>query len=191
MEQLKRLRTARGLSQAKLAARADLDPSTVNQIERGARDASPATLWKLAQALDVSLAELLEDTGPKGVALPSQATLFNGSEEERRAQQADWVGQAAKALDAEWIKEVTRNKFNVEEYDEAGRALYALDALLADAMTEAFVRDEAEASEPYRAAWHRGFGSVEGLRRTLQRAHDALEARGVSDLNEYRERRAG
>ena len=56
MDQLKRLRMEKGLSQAKLAALADVDPSTVNQIERGARDASPATLRKLAEALDVSIA---------------------------------------------------------------------------------------------------------------------------------------
>src|SRR5215217_2636056 len=61
METLRRLRTEKGLSQARLAARAELDPSTVNQIERGAREASPATLRKLAEALDVRLAELLED----------------------------------------------------------------------------------------------------------------------------------
>ncbi len=60
MDQLKRLRREKGLSQAKLAALADVDPSTVNQIERGAREASPATLRKLAEALDVSLYELIE-----------------------------------------------------------------------------------------------------------------------------------
>src|SRR5829696_2161787 len=65
METLQRLRTEKGLSQARLAARAELDPSTVNQIERGAREASPATLRKLADALDVSIAGLLEDTSPK------------------------------------------------------------------------------------------------------------------------------
>jgi transcriptional regulator with XRE-family HTH domain len=62
MEQLKRLRRERGLSQAKLAALADIDPSTMNQIERGAREPTTATLRKLAAALDVSLAELLEES---------------------------------------------------------------------------------------------------------------------------------
>ncbi len=81
MDQLKRLRLEKGLSQAKLAALADIDPSTVNQIERGAREASPATLRKLAAALDVSIAELLEDTSPKAEAPPS---LFNHLEERRR-----------------------------------------------------------------------------------------------------------
>ena len=71
MEQLKRLREARGLSQVKLAARADVNPATVNQIEGGKRTASPATLHKLAGALDVSLYELLEgEPHPKASAPP-------------------------------------------------------------------------------------------------------------------------
>ena len=68
MEQLKRLREERGLSQVKLAARADLNPATVNQIERGARNASPGTLRKLADALGVSLVNLIEGNYPKGQA---------------------------------------------------------------------------------------------------------------------------
>jgi transcriptional regulator with XRE-family HTH domain len=68
MEQLKRLREERGLSQVKLAARADLNPATVNQIERGARNASPGTLRKLAEALGVSLVDLIEGNYPKARA---------------------------------------------------------------------------------------------------------------------------
>ncbi len=65
---MKRLREERGLSQVKLAARADLNPATVNQIERGARNASPGTLRKLADALGVSLVDLIEGNYPKGQA---------------------------------------------------------------------------------------------------------------------------
>src|SRR5215208_6402234 len=85
MEQLKRLREARGLSQTKLAARADVNPATVNQIEGGKRTASPATLHKLAAALDVSLYELLEGE-PHPKASASSQPRFNGLlEEERRS----------------------------------------------------------------------------------------------------------
>jgi transcriptional regulator with XRE-family HTH domain len=74
MEKLKQLREARGLSQVKLAARADLNPATVNQIERGMRDASPGTLRKLADALEISLFELMEEEVPKVQApLPLEA----------------------------------------------------------------------------------------------------------------------
>jgi transcriptional regulator with XRE-family HTH domain len=71
MEQLKRLRVEKGLSQARLAARAELDPSTVNQIERGAREASPATLRKLADALGISLFALIEGDEVPLVEAPS------------------------------------------------------------------------------------------------------------------------
>jgi transcriptional regulator with XRE-family HTH domain len=84
MEQLKRLRSEKGLSQAKLAALADVDPSTVNQIERGVREASPATLRKLAEALDVSIAELLDDAAPKAPRRSPLEPTFNGLLEEER-----------------------------------------------------------------------------------------------------------
>ena len=87
MEKIKELRIERGLSQAKLAARAGVDPSTVNQIERGAREASPTTLRKIAQALDVNLAELLQETdSPKARRRSSpEPALFNGIDDERRS----------------------------------------------------------------------------------------------------------
>src|SRR5918995_3326656 len=92
MDQLKRLRAEKGLSQARLAARAGIDPSTVNQIERGAREASPATLRKLAEALDVSIAELLEDVSPKVSGRSSlEPSLLNGLEDERRAPDAEVI----------------------------------------------------------------------------------------------------
>src|SRR4028118_231531 len=86
MEQLKRGREARGLSQTKLAARADVNPATVNQIEGGKRTASPATLHKLAVALDVSLYGLLEgepsSKAPRRSSL--ELSLVNGGREEDR-----------------------------------------------------------------------------------------------------------
>lgn len=81
MEKLKRLREKRGLSQVKLAARADLNPATVNQIERGARDASPGTLRKLADALEVSLYELMEEEAPKAPG-PAQLELEQSGADE-------------------------------------------------------------------------------------------------------------
>ena len=95
MEQLKRLREARGLSQTKLAARADVNPATVNQIEGGKRTASPATLHKLAAALDVSLYELLEGE-PHPKASASSQPSFNGLlEEERHSSRFSWAIIAA------------------------------------------------------------------------------------------------
>jgi len=58
LEELRRLRKQMKLSQAKLAVLANLDPSTVNQIEVGARQPNTKTLEKIAAVLEVDVAEL-------------------------------------------------------------------------------------------------------------------------------------
>jgi len=85
VEQVRRIRKQRGLSQAKLAAQADIDPSTVNQVEMGRRKPSTATLEKLADALSVEVADLF----PKG-----QAPLFD-PEDQRREDDGEppWYGE--------------------------------------------------------------------------------------------------
>ncbi len=94
MERLKRLREARGLSQIKLAQRADLNPATVNQIEGGKRAASPGTLHKLAVALDVSLYELLEgEPRPKAESSSLEPSLNDVLAGERRTAGVE-VGEA-------------------------------------------------------------------------------------------------
>jgi|GEM_PF-2173150 transcriptional regulator with XRE-family HTH domain len=105
MEQLKRLRTEKGLSQARLAARAEVDPSTVNQIERGAREASPATLRKLAHALDVSLFELLGDDSPK--VEPSLPFEEQGDEQRRREKYLPWL-EFANRYSERWYERADR-----------------------------------------------------------------------------------
>lgn len=59
---LKRFRKAKGLSQAQLAVQAGLDPSTVSQIETGARRANMRTLEKLAAAFGVEIGDLFPKT---------------------------------------------------------------------------------------------------------------------------------
>jgi transcriptional regulator with XRE-family HTH domain len=93
MKRLKELRTEKGLSQARLAARAELDPSTVNQVESGAREASPSTLRKLADALEISLYELMEDEAPK-----ADAPHSSEADEERRKAQV-WKDEYNKLAD--------------------------------------------------------------------------------------------
>ncbi len=58
MEELRRLRKERGLTQAKLAVQAGLDPSSLSQIETGARRPNTRTLEKLAGVLGVEVADL-------------------------------------------------------------------------------------------------------------------------------------
>jgi transcriptional regulator with XRE-family HTH domain len=59
-ERLKRHRTRRALTQAKLAERAGVTTATVARIERDEIEPRMTTLRKLAHALEVDPAELVE-----------------------------------------------------------------------------------------------------------------------------------
>lgn len=64
---LRRMRTDRGLSQQTLADRARLSRNFVAQIERGESVPTIATLGRIAKALGVSVAELLDEPVPPAV----------------------------------------------------------------------------------------------------------------------------
>jgi transcriptional regulator with XRE-family HTH domain len=57
---IRRLRTAAGLSLADLASAADVSKTTLHGLEQGEGNPTLSTLWALATALGVSLGELLE-----------------------------------------------------------------------------------------------------------------------------------
>jgi transcriptional regulator with XRE-family HTH domain len=57
---VRRAREAKGLTQEKLAERADLDSTYISGIERGVRNASLLSLIRLAKGLRISLSELCE-----------------------------------------------------------------------------------------------------------------------------------
>lgn len=59
---LRALRTARGMSQHKLAEIAGLDKNMPSELERGYINPTLETLLKLAGALEVEVSELVEDT---------------------------------------------------------------------------------------------------------------------------------
>lgn len=67
-------RRLRGWNQEELAQRADLQQRTVSSIETGRSNPHPKTLLKLAQALGVETADLMETpTTPKGAASQDEA----------------------------------------------------------------------------------------------------------------------
>src|SRR5918994_1657283 len=68
MERIRQLREERGLSQVKLAVMADMDPATLNRLERGTGNPNLKTLQRVADALDIGVADLLEDAPPKALS---------------------------------------------------------------------------------------------------------------------------
>jgi transcriptional regulator with XRE-family HTH domain len=59
---VRRLRTARGLSQEQLAERSGSHPNYIGGIERGERNPSLLKISAIAKALRTSTSELLSDT---------------------------------------------------------------------------------------------------------------------------------
>ena len=57
-EQIKRIRTAKGLSQKEVTMTAKLDKAQYSRIENGKTDPSVSTVKRIADALGVSLSEL-------------------------------------------------------------------------------------------------------------------------------------
>lgn len=62
-EAIRRHREAKELSQEQLALLADVDRSYVGRVERGTNNAATLTLKRLANALDMTLAELIGEAG--------------------------------------------------------------------------------------------------------------------------------
>ena len=62
-ENLRRRRKELGLSQEQLGARANIQMADISRYESGSRDPRITTVARLALALDVPIAELLEGSG--------------------------------------------------------------------------------------------------------------------------------
>jgi transcriptional regulator with XRE-family HTH domain len=67
LPRLRKVRELRGWSQGVLAEKADVSRDSISNYETGHREAYPSTAKKLADALDVTIADLMEDTAPKAV----------------------------------------------------------------------------------------------------------------------------
>jgi transcriptional regulator with XRE-family HTH domain len=71
LEPLRRFRRQLGLTQQELADKAGVSQYTITEIETGRREARPSTLRKLADALDVEVADFFrESEAPKDVVVP-------------------------------------------------------------------------------------------------------------------------
>jgi transcriptional regulator with XRE-family HTH domain len=60
-ENVKRLRTARGLTQEQFAERSGFSQQYISDLERGRRNPTVVSLFELAQALDAGPRDLIAD----------------------------------------------------------------------------------------------------------------------------------
>ncbi len=64
-QRIRNYRTAKGLSQERLAELAGCHPTYIGQVERGEKNATVESLARIASALDLSLSTLFEQLGTK------------------------------------------------------------------------------------------------------------------------------
>ena len=74
MERIRQLRNEKGLSQAKLAVMADMDPATLNRLEQGKGNPNLKTLERVAEALGVEVADFF----PNEALQEALAVWFQG-----------------------------------------------------------------------------------------------------------------
>jgi transcriptional regulator with XRE-family HTH domain len=90
MERIRQLRKERGLSQARLAVMADMDPATLNRLERGTGNPNLKTLERVADALEVEVADFFPKAPRRSSLEPS---LLNGLEDEGRSEASPTTGE--------------------------------------------------------------------------------------------------
>ena len=59
-ENLKRIRTAKGISQGEISRKLEVDKSFVSNIENGKTNPTLSTIAKIAKAIGVSIGELMK-----------------------------------------------------------------------------------------------------------------------------------
>ena len=122
MEEVRRLRQEKGWNQNELAFHADLAPSVISLLETGKREPNATTLRKLAEALEVRIPDLFEDSGSGKAQAPLPL------EESERG--VAWMANVLERVLATWERQV-REKEN--HYQSRTIAVAALD--IQDAVT--------------------------------------------------------
>jgi len=64
-DQLRKLRSQKGISMRKLALQADMEYSQLSKIERGVINTTISTVYALSQALDIPMIEFFDFKLPK------------------------------------------------------------------------------------------------------------------------------
>lgn len=125
MEDLRRMREEAGLTQVSLAKVSGVDRATINKVEQGKRSPSIETLEKLAEALDIEVADFF----PKAQApLPFEVESATGLQPLNRADES-----VMEALADQWRKVLEEYNRELPEEEshwglvQRGRALMLLE----------------------------------------------------------------
>jgi transcriptional regulator with XRE-family HTH domain len=191
MEELRRLRREKKLSQAKLAALADLDPSTVNQLETGTRRANMRTLEKLAGVLGVEVADFF----PKDqIPLPLEDGPWLEELHATAGCRTDWLIKPEAEWRASWPLNLTPQDA-MQIVQEVADEFAALKPLMASQEAGLPIYKSA-ISGRYRQAWLRFFdgmraahkcGVANGLITQQQTLNDLEEQLGETPGVRYEE----
>jgi transcriptional regulator with XRE-family HTH domain len=100
-ENLKKYRTCKGLSQAKLAEMLDISPNFVSDIEGGKRWVSSDTLVKLATVLNIEVYEFLK---PPEVPADELSAFIQSYTGKAAAAASEAVVRSLNALRKQYIK---------------------------------------------------------------------------------------
>jgi transcriptional regulator with XRE-family HTH domain len=158
MEELRRLRREKKLSQAKLAALADLDPSTVNQLETGTRRANMRTLEKLAGVLGVDVGDLFPKVQaplPLDDALALDDAPPLEEMHDKAGCETDWLVRDEGSWQAAWPQE-PRPREAMQRVRETATEFAKLKPLLFE-QERHFRPSHRGLSGPYKQAWRRFF----------------------------------
>lgn len=71
-ENARAARLNKGLTQAQIAQRLGVDRAHVSALEMGQRNPTATSLWQIAQALEVSVRDLVDECHPFGGPRPSE-----------------------------------------------------------------------------------------------------------------------
>jgi len=115
---IKEVREEYGMSGVVLARRAGVTSAHLNMIEHGSRTPSLGLLERIARELRTEPAEFLREPG-KAEAPPSQRSLFNGGEEERRLRYLRPWRAFVHGLARRWEKEPPKTSREIAPLYEA------------------------------------------------------------------------
>jgi transcriptional regulator with XRE-family HTH domain len=194
--EIRRLREARGWSQAKLAGDTGMGVSGISQIETGARNPSAATLWKIAGALGVEVGDLF----PKAQSpLPFEEAA--GRSPEERIKTSNSLAKAVESLSV-----AHRNAFErlagapAEEigglFLQASLTYIGAEHVAEDAGYSIDAEGDSPAEREAKRKMCDALDKMEKIADEIEQAMKAAEAEqelpeGVASLTRYQRRRAG